>query len=720
MTDSGSSGSPDHTSISVSDGSVLDHMSQPASDSGPGTLDASSPPAGDSGILPTPDGSTPWLAYINSPPTRTLSPIAVIGHGTVTGADSGALSGQTIRITGSNSGITFDFGREVGGIASVMFGTASDAAQTVGLSFCESSEYIGPSSDGSSGHVYPDAAYYQTEGFLSAAVTPSSTYVMPTDKLRGGFRYMSIYLNTTGWVEVTGVTLNFTPAPAMSVPNQYPNYFYSNDDLLNRIWYAGAYTIQMDTVDPHQGRAWPAPTTGWEDNATIGTGTSVLVDGAKRDRTVWPGDLGVAIPTAYVSLGDLTSTMNSLNVLYAGQNTTTGEFQRSGPPLHAAGGTTNSDTYHLWTLIGAYNYYLYSGDKAWVDAHWAAHKKGVAFSTAKIGASGLLGVTLVSDWGRLGMSGENIEANAIMYQVLVTSAALATVEGDTAQAATYTTQAATLKAAANATLWNAAAGGYHDNPTSTLIPQDGNSLSVWFGLVDDTTKAPTLLATLKKNWNTYGSQTPEGDPTKAMISPFPGSMEVAARFIANDDQDALDLIRLEWGYMLSSPKGAGGTFWEGYQADGSLGYGGAYMSHAHGWSSGPTFAMTQWVLGVAPDSAAGQTFHVIPHVGDLTHVEGLLTIATGKTVSVSYDHAMCGDFNMTVDSSTNTGSVGVVGIPKFGLSPVVQVNGATVWDGTQYVTSPAATSADEDANFIYFRGMSPGKAVFNFYPKQCT
>ncbi len=141
-----------------------------------------------------------------------------------------------------------------------------------------------------------------------------------------------------------------------------------------------------------------------------------------------------------------------------------------------------------------------------------------------------------------------------MYEVLVTSAELATVEGDAAQASAYTTQAAGLKTAANATLWNATAGGYRDNPTSSLIPQDGNSLSVWFGLVDDATKASTLLATLKSNWNAYGSQTPEGDPTKAMIPPFPGSMEVVARFIANDDQNALDLIRLEWGIHAELPE----------------------------------------------------------------------------------------------------------------------------------------------------------------------
>jgi len=66
------------------------------------------------------------------------------------------------------------------------------------------------------------------------------------------------------------------------------------------------------------------------------------------------------------------------------------------------------------------------------------------------------------------------------------------------------------------------------------------------------------------------------------------------------------------------------------------------------------------------------------------------------------------------------GAVGVIGIPKFGQSRVVQFNGATVWDGTQYVSSPTATSADEDDNFIYFRGVAPGQAALNFYPKQCT
>ena len=42
---------------------------------------------------------------------------------------------------------------------------------------------------------------------------------------------------------------------------------------------------------------------------------AILVDGAKRDRTVWPGDLGVSVPTEYASLGDVTPTRNALNAV---------------------------------------------------------------------------------------------------------------------------------------------------------------------------------------------------------------------------------------------------------------------------------------------------------------------------------------------------------------------------------------------------------------------
>jgi hypothetical protein len=73
------------------------------------------------------------------------------------------------------------------------------------------------------------------------------------------------------------------------------------DDLINRIWYAGAYTNQLCTIDPTRGDALVhlgvvnatqenelanTPQTWWH-NYTITNGSSCLVDGAKRDRLVW-------------------------------------------------------------------------------------------------------------------------------------------------------------------------------------------------------------------------------------------------------------------------------------------------------------------------------------------------------------------------------------------------------------------------------------------------
>ncbi|MEU7306186.1 hypothetical protein AB0950_36955 [Streptomyces sp. NPDC007189] len=160
---------------------------------------------------------------------------------------------------------------------------------------------MGTDSDLSSGRGDVDGALYTTP-------SAGGTYTMPTARLRGGFRCLTVFLDNSGWVDLKGVRLDFTAAPGKTDPADYANYFHSSDDLLNRIWYAGAYTVQLDTIASDQGRPWPPPATGWDNSATVGMGDSVLVDVAKRDRTVWPGDMGIAVPTQYTYSADLTST----------------------------------------------------------------------------------------------------------------------------------------------------------------------------------------------------------------------------------------------------------------------------------------------------------------------------------------------------------------------------------------------------------------------------
>merc|ERR1711874_683446 len=106
------------------------------------------------------------------------------------------------------------------------------------------------------------------------------------------------------------------------------------------------------------------------------------------------------------------------------------------------------------------------------------------------------------------------------------------------------------------------------------------------------------------------------------IGTFPGSMEVNAHAAVGNSARALEMMRLQWGYMINHPNSTGSTFWEGYNRDGSFAYQSIYMSHAHGWATGPASALSFHVLGLRPLSPGGKHYKVQPNPGDLLHCEG--------------------------------------------------------------------------------------------------
>ena len=63
--------------------------------------------------------------------------------------------------------------------------------------------------------------------------------------------------------------------------------------------------------------------------------------------------------------------------------------------------------------------------------------------------------------------------------------------------------------------------------------------------------------------------------------------------------------------------------YDGYNYDPS------YTSHAHGWSSGPTSALTYYVLGLTVTSPQGRTWQVAPHLSGLEAAEGGFTTPLG-------------------------------------------------------------------------------------------
>lgn len=188
---------------------------------------------------------------------------------------------------------------------------------------------------------------------------------MPDLKLRGGFRYLTLFLVTNGTttMKISDVNLEISFQPTWSNLRAYQGYFHSDDDTLNKIWYSGAYTLQTNAVPTNTGRQVPFVVTGWANNGTLGPGDTIIVDGAKRDRAVWPGDMGVAVPSTFVSIGDLNSVKNALQTMYDHQvshrapatllarltvwQNSDGSFPEAGPPLLQQGSDSKHQVFCL-------------------------------------------------------------------------------------------------------------------------------------------------------------------------------------------------------------------------------------------------------------------------------------------------------------------------------------------------------------------------------------
>jgi hypothetical protein len=66
--------------------------------------------------------------------------------------------------------------------------------------------------------------------------------------------------------------------------------------------------------------------------------------------------MAIAVPAVVASTNDVISIENSLDSLFAVQNRTTGQLPYAGRPFF----TVLSFTYHLYTLIGVTDHYLYT------------------------------------------------------------------------------------------------------------------------------------------------------------------------------------------------------------------------------------------------------------------------------------------------------------------------------------------------------------------------
>ncbi|KAJ1555038.1 hypothetical protein HK405_003397 [Cladochytrium tenue] len=324
--------------------------------------------------------SNAWDSYIWAPASRTVFPHAVYETaGNVTLTSQQGMDRFGIVLQGPGARATLDFGQETSGYLTVDFGVVTTNGLQLGVAFSESARFVGVDSDNSTDTAVEDGALYAT-------ASTGGTFTFGREFARGSFRFVTFYLGAGSSegaaIEISSVSSYFTAAPLTAEEDlrTYSGHFFSDNDLLNRIWYAGAYTVQLCTIFSNESRANP-PTIqsyGWFNNATVANASGpdvveVFVDGARRDRTPWAGDFGISILSKAIAWNadNLRSVHNSLLSLFAIQEPN-GQFSYAGTPIapRIQQYGVDSNTYHLWTLIALADYAGLSGNYTLIASLW--------------------------------------------------------------------------------------------------------------------------------------------------------------------------------------------------------------------------------------------------------------------------------------------------------------------------------------------------------------
>lgn len=452
----------------------------------------------------------------------------------------------------------------------------------------------------------------------------------------------------------------------------------------------------------------------------FGVGTNLvaaLTDGAKRDREVWSGDLLVSGPSLYYSTGNPEPIQGSLTLLgkYVDAD---GQVASVLPPQSSLELNENRSAapsnpwyslgYSMYFVNILHDYYIHTGDLSLVSRLWPSAQQELAYLAGKQDGTSHL---LVTDSGSgftwhpqfdATQAGTVAEFNVDYVRTLQLASELATAQGLDTDAASYSATAATVKTAVNETLFNGSVYEISNNRTG-YVAQDVNSKAVLYGVAPEDKVEGIFSAMDSALDNTYGRLAFDQAYFTAynngagVVSPFISNWEMLARLEKGDTAGALALIGKVWGRMMTESNYYSGATWEsfnattGYPVDDSI-------SLAHAWSSGPTGALSKYVLGVRPVSAGFRTWIIKPQMGSLSWASGRVPTPYGPiTFKWAKNHE---GTPFKAELVVPAGTSGTLAVPVVSGAQVVRIDGTVV--------TPASSSTLGGVTYLNLTGIQPG------------
>ncbi|MGM9759513.1 MAG: alpha-L-rhamnosidase C-terminal domain-containing protein [Parabacteroides sp.] len=394
----------------------------------------------------------------------------------------------------------------------------------------------------------------------------------------------------------------------------YKGSFRCDDERLNQIWQTGAYTVHLNMQE-------------------------YLWDGIKRDRLVWMGDMHPEVMAINTVFGYNEVVPKSLDLM------------RDTTPLPLWMGSISS--YSIWWILVHRDWYYYQGDLDYLrqQREYLTDLLRILLTQADEQGVEKMAEGRFLDWP----TQENPTAihaglQALMVQGMQAGDELCTILGEDSLAQACRTLRLKMIQAAPKVI----------KPLlkSTLAPEapgqkQAAALLALSGLMDPKEANQRFLS--------------QGGGRG--FSTFYGYYMLRAMAEGGDYEGAMQVIRQFWGAMLDL---GATTFWEDFNLDwlpdaapidepvpagkrdihgdfGAYCYKGFRHSLCHGWASGPTSWLTEYVLGVKVVEPGCRTLRIEPHLGSLQWAEGCFPTPYG-VVKIRHEKQPDGTLHSVVDA----------------------------------------------------------------------
>lgn len=405
---------------------------------------------------------------------------------------------------------------------------------------------------------------------------------------------------------------------------------------------------------------------------------NTTVDGSKRDRIAYTGDLDVAVGATMASTYGTEYIRGTLDLfasyqLPPGFFVPTAKIQQEPLPQPVDANITGLIGYSFNLLCAVSDFYLKTGDSAFAN-DWAPRiVKMLDWADSQtLPENGLFNVSnpaFAGDWNYYDpvQAGVSTKFNTLYaYTLQSCMRLLSDANIDTTP---YTARLSALQAAINTHLWSPELDAYMISPSiPSGFGQDSNALALLSGLTSSTNRTAAVLSSLHSLSTLHGPLA-FSPPTahagyRPLISPYASSYHLRALLSlgASSAPAALTLLQTLWAPMaLPSNPHYTACFWETLAPDGRPGLGDA-TSLCHAWSAGPTAELSAYVLGVRPEEPGFREWVVQPVTLGLEWAKGRVPVP-GGAIELSWNASERGITRLEVQAPPGTkGIVELAGV----------------------------------------------------------